>query len=560
MLRPAALAVFLGAIAVLVAVSSARGDGTLYVVTTNADGPSSCGPYLNVPGVLACPTLRGAVAAADGNPGADVIVLQNTGAYPLTQGAITLTTDVTIHGQNAHLTTIQGNGQSRLFTVAPGVNAGLAGVTLSGGVAGLQEGGDVLNQGNLTLVWVRVTGGSATRGAGIANSGTLGVSYSLIDGNATVVDGGAQGGGISNTGQLVVQDSTIFDNTGYGAGAIYSPTGSLSLLHATVAGNHGRSTNPGGIIGPAGWSATGSLFAANVGDNLSNCGGQIPQPGPGNVEDFDSCITGPNSERNDIGLATALSDQGGHTDVLTIPASSFAKGKDTQCFDSVDQRFAPRNAGATCDAGAFEQGATAPPVTGFGIPGPVPGTTPTPTPTPSPTPVAGKTVIAKTVKGTVKVRLPGTNRFVELDGTQGIPVGATVDAKKGTVQLTSVQKEGGKLQIATFFDGIFKLGQTKTTTDLTLTEKLAACPKRGRASAAGKRPKTRRLWGEGKGSFRTRGTYSAATVRGTKWLVQDSCAGTLTRVTKGVVSVRDNVRRKTIIVRAGHRYLAKPRR
>src|SRR5690242_9661662 len=110
--RRAGLAVLLAAVAVLVAVSSARGDGTLYVVTTNADGPSSCGPYPNVPGVFQCPTLRGAVAAADANPGADVIVLQNTGTYQLTQGPIALTTDLVIHGQNARLTTIQGSGQS----------------------------------------------------------------------------------------------------------------------------------------------------------------------------------------------------------------------------------------------------------------------------------------------------------------------------------------------------------------------------------------------------------------------------------------------------------------
>src|SRR3954469_7628164 len=443
MLRRAVLAVFLGAVVVLVAVSSARGDGTLYVVTTTADGPSSCGPYPNVPGVFACPTLRGAVAAADANPGADVIALQNTGTYALAQGAIALTTDVTIHGQNAHLTTIQGNGQSRLFTVAAGVNAGLAGVTLAGGRAGAQDGGDVLNEGNLTLVWVRVTGGSAARGAGIANSGVLGVSYSLVDGNLTPADGGGPGGGIYSTGDAVVQDSTIFNNTASGSGAIYSPAGSLTLLHATVAGNSGRSTNPGGITGPAGWSARGSLFAGNIGDSISptNCNAPLAQQDTGNVEDFDSCIGGAHAEQNNIGLATALSDQGGHTDVLTIPANSDAKGVDTQCFDSVDQRFAPRNAGGACDAGAYEQGATAPPVTGFGIPGPPPPTTTpsaTPTPTPTPTPVAGKTVVAKTVKGTVKVRLPGTNRFVELDGTQGIPVGATVDTKKGTVQLTSV--------------------------------------------------------------------------------------------------------------------------
>ena len=95
---------------------------------------------------------------------------------------------------------------------------------------------------------------------------------------------------------------------------------------------------------------------------------------------------------------------------------------------------------------------------------------------------------------------------------------------------------------------------------LTLTEPLASCPKQeeGRARAA-KKPKTRKLWGDGKGKFRTRGQYSAATVRGTKWLVQDSCAGTLTRVTQGVVSVRDEVKKKTLTLRAGKRYLAKPR-
>ena len=77
---------------------------------------------------------------------------------------------------------------------------------------------------------------------------------------------------------------------------------------------------------------------------------------------------------------------------------------------------------------------------------------------------------------------------------------------------------------------------------------------------AKKTPKKRRLWGDGKGKFRTEGKHSAATVVGTKWLVQDSCAGTLTKVARGVVSVRDNVKHKTIRVKAGKRYLAKPPR
>ena len=44
-----------------------------------------------------------------------------------------------------------------------------------------------------------------------------------------------------------------------------------------------------------------------------------------------------------------------------------------------------------------------------------------------------------------------------------------------------------------------------------------------------------KLWGNGKGKFRTSGKYSSATVRGTIWLVEDRCEGTLTKVTRGTV-------------------------
>jgi hypothetical protein len=118
-----------------------------------------------------------------------------------------------------------------------------------------------------------------------------------------------------------------------------------------------------------------------------------------------------------------------------------------------------------------------------------------------------------------------------------------------------VPKPGGQPETATFYAGIFKITQTGSITNLTLTQPLS-CPKTGSASAAAKKPKTRKLWGSGKGSFRTTGTYSAATIRGTTWLVQDTCTSTLTKVTQGVVSVRDNVKHKTKIIRAGHSYTA----
>ena len=114
-------------------------------------------------------------------------------------------------------------------------------------------------------------------------------------------------------------------------------------------------------------------------------------------------------------------------------------------------------------------------------------------------------------------------------------------------------------QKATFYGGIFQIKQTGARIDLTLNEPLAACPKRGKAAAAAKKPKQRHLWGDGSGSFRTEGQYSAATVRGTNWYVEDSCAGTLTKVKQGVVSVLDNVRHRTVLLRAGKQYLAKPK-
>ena len=67
----------------------------------------------------------------------------------------------------------------------------------------------------------------------------------------------------------------------------------------------------------------------------------------------------------------------------------------------------------------------------------------------------------------------------------------------------------------------------------------------------------RRLFGNGKGRFATQGRYSSATVRGTRWLTQDQCNGTLTRVLRGIVLVRDFTKRKNVNVRAGHSYLAK---
>ena len=53
------------------------------------------------------------------------------------------------------------------------------------------------------------------------------------------------------------------------------------------------------------------------------------------------------------------------------------------------------------------------------------------------------------------------------------------------------------------------------------------------------------------------GRNSIATVRGTTWRTTERADGTVTQVIAGAVSVRDLRRHRSILVRAGHRYLAR---
>jgi FG-GAP-like repeat len=179
-----------------------------------------------------------------------------------------------------------------------------------------------------------------------------------------------------------------------------------------------------------------------------------------------------------------------------------------------------------------------------------------------PPPVAGKTVNVEPVSGTVRIKRPGRKRFVTLTAEAQIPVGSSIDTRRGRIAITAAQG-GGRTASADFFDGLFKLTQTKGSkpvATLTLTERLSCPRKASAAAAAKKKKKKRRLWGDGSGKFRTKGKHSAATVVGTNWLVEDRCNSTLTRVVRGRVSVRDFAKKKTVIVRAGKRYTARAKR
>lgn len=175
-----------------------------------------------------------------------------------------------------------------------------------------------------------------------------------------------------------------------------------------------------------------------------------------------------------------------------------------------------------------------------------------------PVPVLGRSVNVALVSGTVLVKPKGQRVFHKLLGTESIPTGSTVDTRRGRVRLTSAVDTYGNVRTSEFWAGVFKVRQRRRTnavTDLILAGKLENC---GRASAAARKRKGRRLWGNGKGKFRTRGRRSAALVRGTKWLVYDQCdASTYNAVRTGKVDVRDFRLKKTIRLTAGRKYIAR---
>ena len=204
----------------------------------------------------------------------------------------------------------------------------------------------------------------------------------------------------------------------------------------------------------------------------------------------------------------------------------------------------------------------APPAPPLIPPGAPPGTTPPATTSAQaelPPPQAGKNVNVSVVRGVVRIRQPGQRSFRRLVGEDQIRMGSLIDTTKGRVRLTSAAG-GGRTQTADFYDGLFKVTQTRgrrPVTDLRLSGRLAGC--RGKATVAARR-KGRRLWGKGRGRFRTRGRRSSALVRGTWWLVEDRCdSSTRTRVRQGVVRVRDFARKRNVTVRAGGSYVARPR-
>jgi CSLREA domain-containing protein len=536
------------------------------VVDTTVDGDDgSCGaPSGNC-------TLREAILYGTAE-------VQIDGVYELTAGDLDVGRDVTIRGTGSGLATIRPAVAfpSRVMRIFSDSEVVMSRVSISGGSALSDNGGGILIDtfGSLDLRESEVIGNTATAGGGIWADGALTVRNSLIVSNVAETGTGSTGGGIGLGNSdldaaATLVNTTLSDNRSEGLGGGIYTLRSMSLTNVSMVENEAPPRGPENVGKGAGiYQAFGNTGPVTTARNVllarninGSCGGTLPAP----IDSIRGLLDEPLSNTTclvtnqdptvnfivaDAGVGS-LANNGGLTRTHALLAGSPAIDRGLNCPGD-DQRGVSRPKGGACDIGAYEY--EPPP------PQPGPGDGPTQPPDDDddelPPPEAGKEVNALPKSGTVRVRIAGTNRFVELVEGQQIPVGSTVDTTKGRVTIVAAGN-----QQADFFDGIFRLTQgrgARPLTTLTLVEALS-CPRAGNAIAAAKKKK-RRLWGDGSGRFRTKGKHSAATVVGTRWLVEDRCKSTLTRVTRGRVSVRDFVKKKTVIVRAGRKYVARAKK
>ncbi len=413
----------------------------------------------------------------------------------------------------------------------------------------------------------------------------LGVLVPIDRGDAPVSYGeaghavalGLSGGAPSAPGPTLVNDTDF---------ALASPTPPPTRLGASVdpggapsAGADGDdTTGSGGSFGADDDETEGAPASIAVTPGAAYTR-SVACTGPGFVAgwiDFDASGSFDGAERSHTAACTGSSA----ALAWTVPAGARAQARS---FERV--RIAASGAdiaGPTglAASGEVEDHALAIALAATPAPPPPPGPpgAPPPPPPPSPQPEQGKSVAVVASKGTVLVRVPGSARSVGLGGLAQIPLGSHIDARKGEVTVTAeVDARTGATQSAAFYDGIFVVTQTRGPNPI-LEAKLAGgsfagcsrttavarsalgvgggpVPFQFAAKQRRSKRSVRKLWGKGKGDFRTEGRRSSGTVRGTWWLVEDRCDGTYTRVRQGTVDVRDFRLHRTIRLRAGKRYL-----
>jgi hypothetical protein len=185
-----------------------------------------------------------------------------------------------------------------------------------------------------------------------------------------------------------------------------------------------------------------------------------------------------------------------------------------------------------------------------------------------PPPELGRSFTVAPVSGTVRVQALANSAhnaraasagFVELRSPRSLPIGSTVDTVHGVARIITATGSVGRTQSGVFTGSAFVVNQKRDRLGLTrlhlLDREASVCATPAAAPRKLGKQLLARLHAEGSGHYLIEGRASSASDRGTVWEVQDRCDGTLTRVFRGTVVVRDSSGRK-ITLRAGMRYLA----
>jgi hypothetical protein len=190
-------------------------------------------------------------------------------------------------------------------------------------------------------------------------------------------------------------------------------------------------------------------------------------------------------------------------------------------------------------------------------------------------PVAGVTTIVRQLSGEVFVKLPArvpfqAGGFIPLKGVAAVPVGSTVDTRKGEIEMQSAANgyaaddRRAKQQSARIRAGMFVIKQKRAQKGVAKKTAIATdvgllSPPGAEAACVKGPPKgiVRTMSMVVKGLYRAVGGATTATARSATFVTTDRCDGTVTEVGRGRVTLAVKGSKKPVIVRAGGAYLAK---
>jgi hypothetical protein len=176
--------------------------------------------------------------------------------------------------------------------------------------------------------------------------------------------------------------------------------------------------------------------------------------------------------------------------------------------------------------------------------------------------VSGRSVGVAPQSGALAVRPAGIAAFLPLREEDLVPLTSDVDAATGRLEIATATGTGTDQQRAVVREGAFgvrQVGSRALPTTVFRLPSLTGCTPRAAAAGKTTRPRrkkrAKRLWvSERGGRWRTAtGSVSAAAI-GTEWATTLQCDGTRVTVRQGSVRVRDKIRDRSVIVRAGQTF------